>query len=893
MILRSKKQSMKHLFFIAWIFVSITFASYLLCSQVPSIPDSPAPAQIVDSSPQPAVGDYFVHEEEDDDDEYDEDEEENDAIEEQQDMQQAANQPLAFLNSSPVINKIIINGNKHISEQAILNRVSFHVGETLTMEKLKKTGPIIRNLYHDLKRFRSVDIKAEPLPNNMVNIHLNLIEKKPLKQIIFQGNKVYNQKELTEKLKLEDVPALDPEEVTSLVIKIKKLYAERGYTHTEIATKFDVDENDKATITFTITEGKQSLVKRINFIGNDHVSSKQLRSILYTHEDWILGFLDKSGTYIKERLEGDKYALEQYYQNHGYMNAKVIGIATDTDPETGHYALTFEIQEGDIYTINEVKASGNDIIPDEILVNSINIRPGQLFSRERVMDAIKSLEFIWGDLGYLFAHVEPSITPNDDTKTVSIAFFSELGKQIFLDKLVIKGNKKTRDKVVRRLIPMQEGDLLINRFMEDAKNRIEGLGYFDQREGVNWKINRIGEDKAQLDLMLKETKTGHAGFNLGFNGSEKSIRSPITGASLELNVSDTNIQGTGIRGNLMGRFSHEDVSFLFNLTQPWLFDKPILGALDLYHKRLAYEEFRQTRAVNEIHTGGGLTGGFVANYRYLPLLRDTFVRGSFTVDRVHYQPDPKASIVGISPQEHPEQFALATTEYDRVLSQEFQKGDYASLSLHLGQDRKNHPLMPSRGYAWTCKSQVAFNGFNSNIGFWKLDLDAHWYTPLINNRDLVFHLHGYAGLAHPFKNKIAPYRELFHIGGPATVRGFLFGQIGPQFGVASTEGAIIGDSIGGQNAMVINAELLFPIASDFSMRGVLFYDGGTGWNNPYADNISPQFLFNNHFSYRHAVGFGIRLTSPMPIKIDWGFKLDPRKGESSHEVHFNMSYDWN
>lgn len=124
------------------------------------------------------------------------------------------------------------------------------------------------------------------------------------------------------------------------------------------------------------------------------------------------------------------------------------------------------------------------------------------------------------------------------------------------------------------------------------------------------------------------------------------------------------------------------------------------------------------------------------------------------------------------------------------------------------------------------------------------------------------------------------------------MRGFLWGQISPQFGVIDLEDSFLGDSIGASKALYLNVEFIFPIMSDFSVKGLLFYDGGSGWDNPYAKDVPGRFIRHNGFDYRHAVGVGIRLLNPMPLSIDWGFKLDPRKGESVHEVHFNMAYGW-
>ena len=149
---------------------------------------------------------------------------------------------------------------------------------------------------------------------------------------------------------------------------------------------------------------------------------KQLRAVALTKEDWLLGFLDKSGNYHPDRLEGDKHFIEQYYQNSGFLHAKVIDIVVDIDPETQNIILTFEIEEGDRYIIDKISAPGTDIVSEEYLLAMLPIRPGMYYSREGIANSIKRLELIWGDYGYIFAHIEPSIQPNEDEKTVATFF---------------------------------------------------------------------------------------------------------------------------------------------------------------------------------------------------------------------------------------------------------------------------------------------------------------------------------------------------------------------------------------------------------------------------------------------------------------------------------------
>lgn len=786
--------------------------------------------------------------------------------------------------TNKIIRNIIITGNTQVSTQAILNKIPYRSGQRFDPLKSREA---IRNLYYDFKRFRNINIWAEVVDPDTIDLHFEIQEKIPLKEIIFEGLSALTEKEIKEKVTSLDAAAIDPEELKNFVHGIRKLYLEKSYYSVAIEPELIVDENGKGIIIFRITEGPKATVKKISFRGNRHVSSKTLRNIMYTREEWLLSFFDKTGTYLPDRLEGDKHVIEMYYQSHGYMNAKVAKITPEKD-ECDNFHLIFEITEGDMYTISSISAPGNDLMCEEDLLKVIPIKVGQPYSREKIIDAIKNLELLWGSFGYLNAHIEPSINPNDDAKTVDLAFHTELGNQMTLGKLTIRGNKKTRDKIIRRQITFAEGELLTNTRMEQSKDRIQALGYFDQRDGVNWKLIRTSPTTADLDLMLKEAKTGHLGFQLGFAGNPASIKDPLKGSSLQFDVGDTNFWGTGLRYNLNTRLSHEDFTLGFNITQPWLFDRPILGAFDVFHKRVAYEDFNYTAPVNEIDTGMAITSGFITNW-YGNILTDAFVRGVLGIDSIHYQPKPVASIKILSADEN----EIAEREYNKILDKMFVPGKYGSFMLQMGQDKRNHPVHPTNGFSWIARTQVTFNLSQKRLGFQKYDIDAHWYTPLIGAYDLIFHLRGYLGVVAPFKHKLIPYRELYHIGGPASVRGFLFGEIGPQFNVLDVFNANFrGDSIGGTKATWINAELIFPITQDMNFKGVLFYDGGAGWDNPYVDNVNRLFIQNNHFNYRHAVGFGIRIYNPMPIKVDWGFKLDPRKNEPAYEIHFNSAYEW-
>lgn len=785
------------------------------------------------------------------------------------------------------IRKIVVEGNKYVPTTTVLRRSPYKEGQIFDA---RKSGQLIKNVFDVTARggaepgkgsypFKHVKLEAELIGSDQIDLYIVVQEKFRSEGAVFKGNKHLAEKDIKKKLDFDDITFIDYDDLPQYVGILKGLYKEKDYHNVEIKAHLDV-KDDRATVIFDVTEHSKSLVKHVEFRGNDNVDGKKLRSMIFTREDWILGFLDRAGSYQPEAIEGDKQIIENFYQSNGYLKAKVYDVAVDRDPYTQDICVTFYIDEGAVYTVSDIHVPGDENVSEEYLLCRLPIQVGEKYSREKIRETIEWLRLFWGEYGYIYADIEPSIQPNDDTKTVELGFYSELGPKVYLNRINIIGNTKTRDKVIRRQLVLEEGDLLTTQRMEVSKHRVESLGYFDTRGGVNWKIHRLNKDQADLDLILRETKTGKIFGQLGFGGAAADIQNPTNSMTLGGVIADSNLFGLGINFNLSGELSKQNRSVTFNVINPWLFDLPIYAAIDANFKRSIYDDFKSTqREVTENFGEAALSLGFTSRR-----LNDTTIVGKIGLDTLDHAKPPVAS------QEDDE---VARLQYQRILNQRFANGSFVWTSAHSIKDIRNHPLHPSKGYQWTSYLKIGlpgtdnFNPFTvgsvERYGFVKFDADASWYTPLIGERDLVLVLHGHIGVVAGFTNKIIPYRELYNIGGPATVRGFLFGQIGPTF---------FGDPIGAKKAVWLNAELLFPIASDFSIKGAFFYDGGTGWDTPNGDTLSPEFLRNNGFNYRHAFGFGVRILNPTPIQIDWGFKLDRKPGETSSEVHLNMTHNF-
>lgn len=779
------------------------------------------------------------------------------------------------------IKTIIVQGNKLIPTETILAKIPYRVGDIF---KPQRARSMIQTL-HKLGSLSDIQLAAEVIAPDAVELYITVQEKKQISEFVFKGNSNLKREEIEKKFKISAIKFLDEEELANIVAQIKTLYAEKDYHHVEITAQL-ITQDEKTVAQFDITEGSRTHVQRVFIKGNTHFSNKKIRDLLFTREDWVLGFLNKAGSFQPDALEYDKSLIESYYQNKGFLAAQVSNVIVDPVPQSSNVNVTFCIDEGDLYTIESVKAPGNAILSQEELLAVIPVKPGQLYSRELIRQTIEAMRMLWGEHGYIYAEIDPSVIPDENKKTVQIEFHTTLGNCMTLRRITITGNKKTKDKVIRRQILLDEGELLTTRKMELSKERVQALGYFDPRNGVNWKIIKLDEENADLELLLQEVKTGSMYAQLGTGGVLTDKSSPSDSFRVSAGLQDINFLGSGMQINLNGSYSRQERSVDFTLSDPWLFDRPLYGGISVYHRRSTYDEFRATgngQPPSELDTGFfGQLGFAIGTLTGTPFQSlagsNALVDAGYEHIKFHPVVPPSADL---------------TPLYVR----KFHSGDQARVGFNFAQDARNHPVMPSRGYIWNMGAKFGLSPHMHQVnsfGFFKWEFDVQWYTPLINEYDLILRVHAFVGLIKQFGEHTIPYRELYNIGGPATVRGFLFGQIGPTL-ISQNPKQNFNAPLGAKRAFTANIELLFPITPDGSVRGCLFYDGGAGWHTPDKNLIPQGFLLrNNSFDFRHAIGFGIRLTRPSPVRIDVGFKLDRRKrfGEPLSEVHFTMAQDF-
>jgi len=778
----------------------------------------------------------------------------------------------------PTIHKLYLKGNKHIKDELILSRIPYKKGQQFD-EKLSTVA--IDNLYA-IGYFNQIKIEVEDLADNKVNLFITMHEKKLLEKTIFKGNSAIKTKDLIKKFVLDKKETIDEEDLAVLTDAIKQKYKEEGFLFIKINTKLITNKEtpDKVSAQFNIQEGIKSRVIQIQVKGNKRFTENKIKKLLLTKEFWLFGPVFGDGRYIPEMVNVDKNRIEHFYKDNGYLMAKVINTEVKFSNNNQNIILIFHISEGDLFRIRNIEAPGDDIFLEKDLIPHIPLETGKPYPHSKVLKAIEKLKDLWGEKGYVNADVYPQLNPDEEACEVDITFYADRGNKVHVNRIDISGNEYTKDKVIRRNIDLEEGGIITSQKLEEAKEAIEHLSYF-KRGQVNWRLHRITDEEADLELNVQEALTGQFNTQLSYGSSQHSNKNALkAGIVLE----KRNFMGEGIDVGFNSQVQlakHGSRWFETFVENPHIFDSNISGRLNAFNRNQEFDEWFNVTATPGIQEyGGALSLGFI-----LPKL-DRFTAFDFEIglQDVHAKKQDGHKIFanmrgGGSAQEN--------AVLQKILDNSFKDSTLQWFALKVFKDTRNHLIYPSAGFKFELLNKIALPGINKNYSFIKSELELSYYTALIGEDTLVLMLHGKLGSVYEIGDNLIPYKELYHMGGQKSVRGFKFGEIGPAWRNR--------DPLGARNAFQFNTELIFPILADYSMKAHLFYDAGSGWNTAPRKTSSTErsnYVTRNKFNFRQSVGFGLNLVNPQPIQIDWGYKLDRNRdaGESPHELHLSANF---
>lgn len=704
-----------------------------------------------------------------------------------------------------------IEGNNRIEAEAIKKQIKVKPGDVFQAEGLSRDLKAIFKMGY----FDDVRIYSEEGSGGK-SIVFRVKEKPTIRYVRISGNRVFEDDEIKENLTIKTGSILNIFQIQNNIQRIEGLYKDKNYHNIKVAYETELRDNNQADLEFIVEEGAKLRVEKIIFEGNKAYSDKKLKGLMKTSEKTFLFWLTSSGELNKDNLNQDVTLLSAFYHNNGYVDARV------GDPQIEFkdtwIEVTFKIEEGAQYTVGKVDIAGDIIQAKEALLAKIKIATGKTYSREVVRNDILYLTDLYSDEGYAYADISPAVDRDPEKLIVNITYQINKGRQVYFERILIGGNTKTRDKVIRRQLKVYEQELFSGSRLKRGVQNLYRLDYFEDVKVATSKGET--DDSMILKLDITEKPTGAFSFGGGY--------STIEDFFIMASISQRNFLGRGQTLMLKGQFGGRSDQITFSFTEPWLFDIPLSAGIDIFNWTYDYDTYDKNSL------GGRL------RFSYL-IFTDTRAGITYSYDR--------ANIRNVS-----EDAAESIKDLEGI-------NVTSSITGSLRYDSRDRLFNPTKGSNHGLSLEYA--GLGGNIGYTKLVGDTGWYIPLF--WEVVNFLHATGGYVVENSGKKLPDYERFYLGGMSSVRGFDF------HGIHATDEN--GDEIGGQKMMQFNIEVLFPLFKKAGLMAVIFTDAGQVYRK------DEGMSFN---SLRHSAGYGVRWFSPIgPIRLENGYIIDPEPGEAT------------
>jgi outer membrane protein insertion porin family len=714
---------------------------------------------------------------------------------------------------------IAVSGNRRVKADTILAAISLQKGQTVTAGQIDEA---IQAIYK-LGRFSDVVAQVEMQDGAQILV-FQVTERPLVRSVRIEGNDEIGTERLQGVVTLKVPNIYDPHEVQKSINALKAEYVKDGYYAAEITVDSEINAENEALVTFRVKEGKLVRIKEIRFEGNTVFTERELRKVMDTEEKWIFSWLTGRGSYDEALLAQDLERITDLYFNKGYIRVKVRKPVISLVDELQHMLILIQIDEGDQYRVSQIDAVGDLIDRKEEILKLVELRPGEIFSRELLRHGVGKVSDLYADQGYAYVNVAPLSRVDDASKTVDLVLQIEQGPQVSVERINITGNTKTRDKVIRREMKVVEGELYNATALKRSKARINNLGFF---EAVDVTTSE-GSDQSlvNVDVNVKERSTGTFSVGAGY--------SSVDGFVGQGSITQENFLGRAWKLNLAASLGGESTTYQVGLTDPYFLDKNLTLGFELYNTDRQWDDFSRKA------TGGALKLG-------MPVF-DDYSRALFV-----YRYEQK-NIYDV------DEFA------SQDIKDEEGKSSISSVTSSLTRDTTDYRLDPSSGNVAEISWEIAGLGGDEKFSKYLLDYRQFWPAPF----GTVLSAHGQIGYVHAFGGKDVPLDERFYLGGINTLRGFEPRTVGPY----DQEND---DYTGGYKESYFNFEWVFPIAKEMGIKGVTFVDVGNAWDKN-----------ENFFSkWRYSTGAGIRWLSPLgPLRLEWGYNLDPYDWEDHSRLDF-------
>ncbi|OYY50449.1 MAG: outer membrane protein assembly factor BamA [Methylophilales bacterium 28-44-11] len=746
----------------------------------------------------------------------------------------------AFATEPFVIKDIRVEGLQRTEAGTVFNYLPMQVGDEMSDEKATQA---IKSLY-GTGFFKDVRIEAEGEV-----LVITVQERASVAQIEFSGNKSFpsdKMKEGLQQIGIAEGQIFDKSQLDRAEQEIKRQYLSQGKYGASVKTIVSPLERNRVAVRFEIEEGIVAKIRDINIVGNQAFTTEDLRAeFLLTTPNWM-SWWNKDDQYSKQKLTADLETLKSFYMNQGYLEFAIDSTQVSISPDKQDIYITVNITEGEKYTISDVKLAGDLQVPEEDLTKLITIQKGDVFNRQLVSETSKALGDRLSDDGYAFSNVNAIPEINKENHTAAFTFFVDPGKKVYVRRINLTGNTRTRDSVIRREMRQLESGWYAGQQIKRSKERIERLQYFDNVEFETPAVPGTN-DQVDLNVNVAEKSTGSVQFGAGLSSNE--------GVVLGFNVNQPNFLGTGNRVATQINTSRVNTVYSLSFTDPFFTPDGISRGFDLYRRDV------DTDTSNTDQLGSYQSSSYGFGVRFgLPLTERDFLTAGLTADFT------KIELTDSSPI----QYINFCDNRSGCNSNSIQ------LSAGWTFDSRDNILFPNRGVLQRLSGEIAVPGLD--LQYYKINYQHAWYKELTNSFTLM--LNGELGYADTYGGKKYPFFKNYFLGGVNSLRGFQNGSLGPR-DVDPTTGQEF--SVGGTKRVLGNVELFMPvplIKDTKQFRLSAFIDGG----GVYADSESI-----NADSLRFSAGVGITWVSPFgPLKLILAQPLNEKEGDDTQVLQFQL-----
>ena len=729
-----------------------------------------------------------------------------------------------------VIKDIRVEGIQRTEAGTVFSYMPVKVGDTFDEDK---AASAIKSLYAT-GFFKDVRLEVE---NDVLIVTLE--ERPAIAQISISGTKEFNEKELKERLKqigLVESHVFDKLLLDRAEQELKRQYLDRAKYSVEISTTVTPLERNRVGIAFSVSEGAIAKIRQINIVGNKVYKEKTLLKMFSLTTPGLLTWYTKNDQYSKQKIAADLEKLRSYYLDRGYLEFNIDSTQVSITSDKKDIYVTINLTEGTKYTVDDIKLAGELLVPEAELRSMIKVKNGETFSRSKLTESTKLIADRLSNDGYAFANVNavPELRKKD--AKVAFTFFIDAGRRVYVRRINVTGNDKTRDEVIRREFRQMEGGWYSGDKIEISKRRVDKLGYFSD---VNIETPAISSTTDQVDVNINVTEkaTGNILLGAGYSDSD--------GLLLNGRISQNNIFGSG--NQLSVQFSTGDINKIYSLsyTNPYYTFDGVSRGFDLYRREVNSTDLTvtpyQTKAL----------GGVV---RFVVPINET--------DSINYSLGiDKTDITAFTD----------STQAIRDFVSTFGGSNITLLgTIGWARDGRDSGIYPTKGSMQKASGEIGLPG--SDLTYYKLLYEHRWYYPLSDQFTLM--LNGEAGLGDGYSKKPLPFYKNFYAGGSTSVRGYESSSLGPKDS--------LGNALGGTKRLLANAEVLFPLPilpNDKSVRMSVFLDSG---------------MVNESFDtseLRYSSGLALSWISPVgPLKISFAQPLNDKVGDRTQKFQFTFGF---